>query len=74
MKFEDFTEIHKSFHKTICYLTVEEQTISELKTRINPTPKQQKEEVAGGVWNLLEHQGISEWNHSIIEFRNCGFH
>ena len=68
----DFTKIHKSFHKTICCLTVEEQRTSEIKARIDLTPKHQKEEVTGGMWNLLGHQGISEWNHSFIYFRECG--
>ena len=55
LKFVDFTKIHKSFHKTICCLTVEDDRTSELKTRIPLTPKHEKEEVAGGMWNLLEH-------------------
>ena len=65
---------HKIFHKPICSLGLEEQRTSEFKTKIQPTPKHQKEEVAGREWKLPEHQGISKWNHSFIEIRNCGFH
>ena len=71
---QKFHKNFTSFHKTICCVALEEQRTSELKSRIHPTPKHQKEEVAGRKWKLLKHQGVSKWNHSFIDIRNSEFH